>query len=156
MLIVSGESSTAVRRGQLKSVGRAWRMNGQKIWPIISFKPTKLLEQYRYVVDGWGAARVRYANETAASYFEQAADLAATLDKEDYEIQWRITSGLGEVHHFVGQYEKAAALLESGISDLVNGRLTPALSRPDYTGSSVRPRRSRASWRRRYATIGLL
>ena len=71
-------------------------------------------------------AGARHANETAASFFEQASDLLNALPDPDDETRYRITYGLGEVYQFVGKFDASLAMLDTGKDLVTSSQLTPA------------------------------
>ena len=66
-------------------------------------------------------AAVRHANTAAISYFERAYEMLGVVPDADFHLRWRISTGMGEVYQFIGNYEASLSTLRSG-EELVQHR----------------------------------
>jgi tetratricopeptide (TPR) repeat protein len=60
-------------------------------------------------------AAVRFANEEAVTYFEQAALQLGTLHQVDPLLRWRLAAGLGDVYRSMGRYADSTTALDAGL-----------------------------------------
>jgi predicted ATPase/class 3 adenylate cyclase len=77
-----------------------------------------------YLILAGERAAARYANEAAVKYFEGAIDLLGEVADTPDELHWRIATGLGEVHNFVGNFEASMAALQSELDRLDQNELS--------------------------------
>lgn len=70
---------------------------------------------WRYAVLGGEAARDAYANEEAINLFERALRNADGIDQVG---RARVAEALGDVHHLLGEYERAVAAFQRSRADV--------------------------------------
>lgn len=78
-----------------------------------------------YLILAGERAAARYANEAAIKYFEEGVSLLASLPETNDDLRWRLATGLGEVHQFVGNFEASILALTSEIERLDDTHLSP-------------------------------
>jgi predicted ATPase/class 3 adenylate cyclase len=81
----------------------------------------------QYLILAGDRAAAQYANEAALGYYEQAEKLTHNLPETSAELRWRIIRGLGNVYQFIGNFDAAIRIMESGLpliesQDLSNGQ----------------------------------
>jgi predicted ATPase/class 3 adenylate cyclase/Tfp pilus assembly protein PilF len=69
-----------------------------------------------YLVLAGERSALRFANEGAKTYFEQANQLIRSTPDAPDNLSWRIAIGLGDVYRALGQYAESRAMLESGLA----------------------------------------
>lgn len=79
-----------------------------------------------YLILAGERAAARHANDAAVSYFERASEMLGAVSVVDSHLRWRITTGLGEVYQFIGNYEASLSALRSGEDMAQDPELTVA------------------------------